>query len=237
MAWPQPWQPVRLTSDESRALGFVALLLTMAAVVRVLDRPKPLALDAPALDLAALEAAGQEERAAQERRSRPLAPGERIDPNTAPAEELDRLPGVGPALAARIVAERERGGPFRTTADLARVPGLGAAAIQRIAPHLTLPASTPGADGRQRFHTGERAVGSGLERETGRDSGPPTPLDINRATAADFERLPGIGPALARRIVRYRDSVGGFRSLEELDRVPGIGPATLARIAPLLRTP
>jgi competence protein ComEA len=62
-------------------------------------------------------------------------------------------------------------------------------------------------------------------------------LEINRASAAELERLPGIGPALARRIVAYRDTAGPFQRLEELDRVPGIGPAILARLAPLLRFP
>jgi len=62
-----------------------------------------------------------------------------------------------------------------------------------------------------------------------------TPLDLNRATAAELERLPGIGPALASRIVAHRDSAGGWRSIEELQQVRGIGPVLLSRIAPLVR--
>jgi competence protein ComEA len=61
------------------------------------------------------------------------------------------------------------------------------------------------------------------------------PLELNRASAAELDRLPGVGPALAARIVARRDSVGGFRTLEQLDSVRGIGPAMLARIKPLLR--
>jgi competence protein ComEA len=52
-----------------------------------------------------------------------------IDVNRATAEELDALPGVGPATAAAIVAERERNGPFAGVDDLDRVPGIGPAKL------------------------------------------------------------------------------------------------------------
>lgn len=45
--------------------------------------------------------------------------------NTASAEELDVLPGVGPSTAAKIVADREANGPFSTIEDLKRVSGIG----------------------------------------------------------------------------------------------------------------
>ena len=49
------------------------------------------------------------------------------------------------------------------------------------------------------------------------------PLDINAMTAEDFDRLPGVGPALAQRIVIYRQKNGGFMTVEELREVEGIG--------------
>jgi competence ComEA-like helix-hairpin-helix protein len=55
-------------------------------------------------------------------------------------------------------------------------------------------------------------------------------IDPNRASASDLTRLPGIGPALAGRIVADRGHHGAFPSPEALLRVPGIGPKTLARI-------
>jgi competence ComEA-like helix-hairpin-helix protein len=54
------------------------------------------------------------------------------------------------------------------------------------------------------------------------------PIGINTATAADFERLNGIGKVLAARIVAYREEHGPFTSLEELTNVSGIGPKRLA---------
>jgi len=53
------------------------------------------------------------------------------------------------------------------------------------------------------------------------------PVSLSTASAADLDRLDGIGPALAARIIQWRDSNGGFRSINDLDRVSGIGPAKL----------
>ena len=52
-------------------------------------------------------------------------------------------------------------------------------------------------------------------------------VNINTASASDLEKLPGIGPALAQRIVEYRDSHGPFASVDALTDVPGIGKAKL----------
>jgi competence ComEA-like helix-hairpin-helix protein len=64
----------------------------------------------------------------------------------------------------------------------------------------------------------------------------PTPtLSLNSATEEELERLPGIGPKLAGRIVAYRDRQGRFTSLEELFEVKGMGQKLYARILPYLR--
>ena len=55
-------------------------------------------------------------------------------------------------------------------------------------------------------------------------------LDINKATGGELEALPGIGPALAGRIIEFRESNGPFKNLAELDAVSGIGPAMLASL-------
>lgn len=56
------------------------------------------------------------------------------------------------------------------------------------------------------------------------------PLDPSSLTESDWERLPGIGPALARRIVLDRQCNGGFRSARDLERIPGIGRITVDKI-------
>ena len=54
------------------------------------------------------------------------------------------------------------------------------------------------------------------------------PIDINTATVAELDSLPGIGPSKAAAIVQWRETHGPFTSIEQLDDVPGIGPATMA---------
>jgi competence protein ComEA len=56
------------------------------------------------------------------------------------------------------------------------------------------------------------------------------PVDLDVAPAAEIEKLPGIGPALAKRIIKDREERGPFGCLGALDRVKGVGPALLARI-------
>ena len=60
-------------------------------------------------------------------------------------------------------------------------------------------------------------------------------IDINKAGVDDFDRLPGIGPALARQIVAYRVKHGPFRRAEDLLAVPRIGHKKWRRMRPYLK--
>jgi comEA protein len=59
-------------------------------------------------------------------------------------------------------------------------------------------------------------------------------LDINRIGTLELQQLPGIGPALAARILEYREENGPFTQVEDLLRVNGIGEKTLERIRPYI---
>jgi competence protein ComEA len=63
----------------------------------------------------------------------------------------------------------------------------------------------------------------------------PVVLDINRATTTDFEKLPGIGPELARRIVAYRKGHGPFRRVEDLLAIRGMGEKKWQAVRPYLK--
>lgn len=59
-------------------------------------------------------------------------------------------------------------------------------------------------------------------------------LDLNAATVADLEALPGIGRRTAERIVEHRQKSGGFKKIEELMNVKGIGEKSFLRLKPLI---
>ena len=67
------------------------------------------------------------------------------------------------------------------------------------------------------------------------DSTAPAILDLNTATAAQLDALPGVGPSTAQAIVEYRTQHGRFHSVDELMEVRGIGESKLAQIRPHVR--
>ncbi|HSJ08336.1 MAG TPA: helix-hairpin-helix domain-containing protein [Longimicrobiales bacterium] len=204
-----------MSTEERRALALIAALLVLTAAARYLERPKPVLEDEPALDLAALEAASR----APAKSSGPMKP---LDPNTASPSELDRLPGVGPALAQQIVAERGRA-RFVVLEDLRRVRGVGDAMLEKLAPHVSL---KRGGDVRG-GEAWRAAATTSQDRSVGVTAGP---LDLNAATVTTLQQIHGIGPALAERLMARRDSLGHFSTWDDVDAVTGVGPAILARL-------
>jgi competence ComEA-like helix-hairpin-helix protein len=133
-------------SPRTAAVGLLALAALGRLVLhwsgsgappgQVLAAPRPVLSPSAQRDSAARVAA-------------PIGEGERVDLDRADASQLERLPGIGPALARRIVADRTAHGPFGGLAGLDRVPGVGPALLARIAPHAQFsgaPAGGSGAD-------------------------------------------------------------------------------------------
>lgn len=107
-------------------------------------------------------------------------------------------------LAKEIVADRDLRGSFGSAADLARVAGIGPATVRRLEPFLLLPGSDPS---------------------------PPGLLDLNRASEADLDRLPGVGKTRAKAILAYRERNGPFADPADLSKVPGLGRRLAERLA------
>jgi competence protein ComEA len=61
-----------------------------------------------------------------------------------------------------------------------------------------------------------------------------TPVNLNTATQAELETLPGIGPRAAQRILEYRQKNGSFKKIEELMNVKGIGEKSFLKLKPLI---
>jgi competence protein ComEA len=82
---------------------------------------------------------------------------------------------------------------------------------------------------------GEVPTSAPVDSDGGNDPVVPSgPININTATQAEFESLPGIGPAIAQRIIDYRETNGPFTSIDQLQNVSGIGPAIFDQIKDLV---
>ncbi len=211
-----------MNEPEKRSVVLASAVLLAASLVRggwELRTPPPI-LPPDTTVYEELVAETRAEVEDEERRRTPLEEGERIDVNRDDEVELARLPGVGPALAGRIVRFREEEGGFSSADELLGVPGIGPATLEEMREHVEVggpPQGTPSAAG--------PLGGDGV----GRDAGDPAAIrvNVNRADVDELQELPGVGPALAERIVRARRERGTFGSVEELLEVSGIGPATL----------
>lgn len=144
-----------------------------------------------------------------------------FDPNTATREELLRL-GLPARIADNLIKYRERGGRFRRPEDLQKLYGFSANDYERLAPYVTIAAAPENAP----------APKAATERATRS----PVIIDINTADEAAWQQLRGIGPALSRRIVKFRDRLGGFRSVDQVGETYGLPDSTFQQIRPQLQS-
>jgi competence protein ComEA len=163
----------------------------------------------------------------------------RVDLNRAGRAELMQLPGVGEGLARRIEDYRQEHGPFRTVNDLANVRSVGPATLERLRPWVCVPGGEADATppvvlerrlSKQRAET-PAAASSGRGKPSKKAAALTGPVDVNRASAAELQKLPGIGPTTAQHIIEERQK-GRFKSVDDLRRVRGIGPKKLEALRP-----
>lgn len=142
----------------------------------------------------------------------------RLDINLADSAQWVSLKGIGPVLARRILNYRRSLGGFSTIEQVAQVYGVSKETFETISPLLFVNEITapvrPEATYTQRSQRSEEYP----------------LLDINLASAEDLKKLPGIGDVLSERIIRYRNSLKGFESVDDLGAVYGLKTETLSEI-------
>jgi competence protein ComEA len=75
---------------------------------------------------------------------------------------------------------------------------------------------------------------AGSKPTAAKAAAPSTPVNINTATQAQLETLPGLGPKVAQRIIEYRQKNGSFKKVEDLMNVKGIGEKSFLKLKPML---
>lgn len=164
-----------------------------------------------------------------------------VDVNTATAEELDTLPGIGPSTAAKIIAYRTEHGPFKTVDELDNVSGIGPATLADIRDLVSIGKGGEAAAATSSSEASTKSSASSASAAAPSSSAPAdvgscTVVNINTADAAALDTLNGVGPSTAAAIIESRTTEGLFTTCDELDRVKGIGPSTLEKIRPCCTT-
>lgn len=163
-------------------------------------------------------------------------PSPSLDLNRADHAQLLQLPGVGESLARRIETYRVEHHGFHDVDELRQVNGIGPKLLEKLRPFVYVEAASSDEEAEPPAEP-SRLVGVPTEREKKPAVGRKIKaelaerIDVNQATAGELQRLPGIGPTLAQRIVEARTKQH-FRSVDDLRRVRGIGAKTLERLRP-----
>ncbi|MCG2615801.1 helix-hairpin-helix domain-containing protein [Terrimonas sp. NA20] len=149
-----------------------------------------------------------------------------FDPNTLDKAGWARL-GVREKTIGTIHKYLEKGGKFRQAGDLRKIYGLQPDQIERLIPYIRISSAhpspiLPGAE-------------TSRERDNFRGSRSIRPVDINKGDSLAFESLPGIGPVLASRIIRFREKLGGFFSIVQVRETFGISDSLFSVIKPYLQ--
>ncbi len=176
-----------------------------------------------------------------------------FDPNTAAFGDLVRL-GISPGVAGILINYRNAGGLFRRDSDLLRVYGMEEAVFRRLQPYIRIEGTgRPGTKfkGTQTGAAGDRAFAMVPAGGNAKGDSPGVPsgrsvvdvspivspgistgmFELNAADSLQLLSVYGIGPTFARRIIRYRELLGGFYGREQLREVYGFSPKQYRELA------
>jgi competence protein ComEA len=164
-----------------------------------------------------------------------------FDPNTISTPGWIQL-GVSERTAMIIDKYRSKGGKFRKADDILRIYGLSEEDKKRLLPFVKIGNSETGARGNNQSEFNDRSAINDRSALNGqfKDNGQQYKrkiaeiIDINSADTSSWSSLPGIGPVLSQRILKYRDRLGGFYSVEQVAEVYGLHDSVYQKIRPFL---
>jgi len=163
-----------------------------------------------------------------------------FDPNTVSYDDLLLL-GLTERQAATLINYRGAGARFRRPEEIVRVYGLDSSTAARLIPYIIIKDHyEKNASGGMKAHVAVARPGVKYDRlfepvPSSGEAEPPAPLiDLNRSSAEGLEILPGIGPVLSSRIIKYRNLLGGFVDSRQITEVYGIDSSVIRLILPMV---
>ncbi|MEN9597745.1 MAG: hypothetical protein RL596_56 [Bacteroidota bacterium] len=152
-----------------------------------------------------------------------------FDPNVVGLDEWIQL-GIPAKTAQTILNYRNKGGQFRTPTDIYKIWGMKKELADSLLPYIRIKLESPRVrNSDNSWSTAHRLPSSihGLPSRVSR-------LEVNTATATEWETLPGIGKVLAARIIKFREKLGSFTSVEDIGKTYGISDTVFQTIKPFL---
>ena len=220
------WKDFFYFSLSERRAIYVLLVLIVVLIIAIIWMPTSgvqSVYDVAEADSLVLKLKQKEERKSFSKNERiqgtvptALAP---FEPNLADSIELLRL-GLPSYVVNNVIKYRQKGGRFSTPESFARIYGLTEEKFKELKPYIYISKDFIKKPEQRKFLQ-ERP-----KREHKMDSLPKpfkypegTLVDVNAADTTELKKIPGIGSGIARRIVAYRNRLGGFYSLEQLNEV------------------
>jgi competence ComEA-like helix-hairpin-helix protein len=143
-----------------------------------------------------------------------------FDPNKSTEDQFVAL-GFSQRLASRIIRYREKGGKFRVKSDVLKIYGVDTAFYHQIHSFITLPQIVQRPPKIERKFTHKATVKPREMRPI---------FDLNKADTSALKAINGIGDKLSLRILKYRDILGGFVSMDQLKNVYGLDSLVMKRL-------
>lgn len=154
----------------------------------------------------------------------------KFDPNTATEADFVKL-GLSDKTAATLVKFRSKGGTFRKKEDLKKIYSLKEQDYERLAAYIQIETAPPVENQKPIafVNTSKSSDFIPFTKKT-------VILDINQATLEDWQSLKGIGVAYAKRIVNFREKLGGFSSVDQISETYGLPDSTFQQIKTNLKS-
>ena len=148
-----------------------------------------------------------------------------FNPNTASYDDFLCL-GLSEKISANIVKYRKSGGSFRRPDDFARIYGINDSIYSRLKPYINIPVQN---EQKSKKPSNQKKYSDNPRQNNDTKTFKPKELsvvEINTADSAQLVALSGIGSVLAKRIMTYREMLGGYYSVEQLREVRNLPPDT-----------
>jgi len=149
-----------------------------------------------------------------------------FDPNTLDEQGFKQL-GLSDKVIHTIINYRSKGGYFKTPQDIKKIYGLSNANAERLIPYIKIASAAKNNNYKNDVKQDENKLPASNTNYY-------HTININTATAEEWKTLPGIGDVIANRIVKFRNSIGGFKSVDDVKKTYGLSDSIFNLIRPYL---